>query len=115
MKYGKEGPIAASAAYNLKENGKRKEASGNAGFSYGQGKKFRVDGSIVREDENQYKIQGELDTPFENYQKTKFTVQTKRTTDQKRTTSSARVNVDGKEASLDTDLQLSDLSPVINS
>lgn len=90
----------------MNESGKQKKLNGNAALTYGQGKNFKVGGSIVRVDENQYKLELDLETPFENYRKSKFSVDTKRSPDQTSVTSDIQINVDGRQLSLATELQL---------
>lgn len=112
--YGNGGPIAASAGYSINENGKQKRLNGNAALTYGKGKNFKITGFVERVDENEYKVNAEIDTPLENCHKTKLSVQTKRSPDQKHITSSLQVNTDNKLLSLDTELKLSDISPLVD-
>lgn len=114
LNYGKQGPIAASATYKLSENGKQKKVDGNAALLYGQGKNFKVSGSATRQDENQYTVEVELQTPFENYRNSKLSVQTKRSPDQNHINSNLQLITDGKQLSLNTELILSDISPLVN-
>lgn len=97
----------------MKEYGKGKQVNGNAALSYGQGKHIKVGGSLVKVDENQYKLEAELETPFENYRHNKITVQTKGSPDERHITSNVQVTSDGKQSSLDTELQLSEISPLV--
>lgn len=98
----------------MNENGKQKQVNGNAALSYGQGKNLKLGSSIIRVDENNYKVEAEFETPFEGYRNTKLTVQTKRSTDEKHITSNLQIASDGRQFSLDTELLLSDISPLIS-
>lgn len=114
INYGKQEPISASAGYSLKEKGKEKQLNGDAAFSYGQGKNFKFTGSLVSANENQVKIDAQIETPFEKYQKTKFHLQSQRSPDQKHITGKLQVDTDGKKLALDSELQLSDISPLVD-
>lgn len=83
-------------------------------MSYGQGKNFKLGGSLISANENQYKLETDLETPFENYRNSKFIVQTQRSTDQKHVTTNIKVITDGKQLTLDIEVQLSDISPLVN-
>lgn len=88
--------------------------NGNAALTYGQGKKFKLGGSLVKSEENHYKAEAELETPFENYHNTKFVAETKQSSDKKHLTTNVKVNADGKELKWDSNLQLSDIAPVVD-
>lgn len=114
MNYGNQGPISASAGYSLKEKGKEKEINGNAGLSYGHGKNFKFTGTLVSANENQVKIDAQIETPFEKYQITKIHLESQRSSDQKHVTGKLEVDTDGQKLSLDSELQLSEISPLVN-
>ncbi|KAJ8954486.1 hypothetical protein NQ314_007092 [Rhamnusium bicolor] len=114
LKYGKLEPISAVAGYSRVENGKEKQINGNVAIQYGQGKNFKVDGSLARTGDHQYKLETEINTPNEDYKNTKLVVLTKRSEDNNHVTSSVQVNSDGKVWNLDSEFLASELSPLVN-
>ncbi|KAJ8916580.1 hypothetical protein NQ315_000224 [Exocentrus adspersus] len=114
FRYGEHEPISATAGYSKKEDGKQKQLNGNLAVQYGKDKNLKLDGSLTRTGEHQYKLEAETNTPIENYKNTKIVVQTKRDDDNKHVTSNVQVISDGKTWNLDTEVAASELAPLVD-
>ncbi|KAG5899642.1 hypothetical protein JTB14_036015 [Gonioctena quinquepunctata] len=114
VRHGKLEPISAVAGYSCKGSDKQKEIHGNVGLQYGQGKNYKVEGSLSRLNENEYKANAELNTPYDEYKKILLTVHTKSSDDQRHVNSQVVLNHDGKVWNLDSELLASDISPLID-
>lgn len=108
------GPISAVAGYSLVETGKQKQVNGNLGLQYGQGKNVKIDVTLVRPDDLQYKFDADIQTPIENFKKTTLSVHSKRSADNSHITSNVVATTDGKTYHVDTELKSSDISPLFN-
>ncbi|XP_066261681.1 apolipophorins isoform X2 [Euwallacea similis] len=105
-------PIAVEASYNVKEQ--QHGASGSASVTYGKDQTLKGDFSLERGSNHQYKIVAGLQTPFEGYKNNKLEVNTRATKDYKEIVSTIDLAVDSKNWKIENELELSDLSPVIN-
>ncbi|XP_066149050.1 apolipophorins isoform X2 [Euwallacea fornicatus] len=105
-------PIAVEASYNVKEQ--QRGVSGTATVTYGKGQTLKGDFSLERSPNHQYKIIAGLQTPFEGYKTSKFEVNTRATKDYKQIASTVDLAVDSKNWKIENEVELSDLSPVIN-
>lgn len=110
--YGSFGPASIEGGYSVGDNGKQLKY--NAAFQYGQDKRYSVQSNLNRISDEHYKLNAEVDTPYPDYRRTIVSVETKTNEDQKHVTSSLSVNADGRAYTLDTGLQLSDISPYID-
>ncbi|KAJ8984123.1 hypothetical protein NQ317_017333 [Molorchus minor] len=114
IRYGKLDPVSASAGYNIVETGKQKQLNGNLNLKYGKDKNLKVDGSLERTSEHQYKLEAEIVSPTEEYKHTKLIVQTKRSDDNSHITSNTKVISDGKTWVVDTEFLSSQISPLVD-
>ncbi|XP_023030403.2 retinoid- and fatty-acid binding glycoprotein apolipophorin [Leptinotarsa decemlineata] len=114
ISYGKYEPISGAAAYSYKTEGEKKQVNGNVAVQYGKDKNFKAEGSLIRPNKNEYKINTEINTPYDGYKKTIINVDTKTSDDHKHVTSQTTVNHDGKLWTLDSEIRASDISPLID-
>ncbi|KAJ8950746.1 hypothetical protein NQ318_011239 [Aromia moschata] len=114
LKYGKIDPVSGKASYRRTESGKQKQISGDLAVQYGQGKNLKIDGTLAKTGDHQYKLEAEINSPMEEYKNTKLVVETKRSEDNRHVSSNVQVVSDGKTWDLTSELLASELTPLIN-
>uniref|UniRef100_A0AAR5QJT3 Vitellogenin domain-containing protein n=1 Tax=Dendroctonus ponderosae TaxID=77166 RepID=A0AAR5QJT3_DENPD len=105
-------PIGVDLTYNI--NQEKQTGAVSAAVTYGNGESVKGEISGERTSENQVKLSAGLQTPVEGYRNTQLNVNARRSKDNKDLTSSLDLTIDGKVWKLDTELVLSELSPVIS-
>lgn len=105
-------PIGVDVTYNI--NKEKQRGTVTAAVTYGKGESVKGEISGERTSENQLKLSAGLQTPVEGYRNTQLNVNARRSKDKKEITSSVELNVDGNVWKSDTELVLSEFSPVIS-
>ncbi|XP_028142993.1 apolipophorins isoform X2 [Diabrotica virgifera virgifera] len=115
LKTNKLDPISVVAGYSCKDLGQEKhQVTGNVALQYSKGKNLKLDGTLTKLAKHQYKLEAELDTPFEALKKNHLLVETKGSEDYQQVTSKVVLTNDGKKWQLDSDLKSSEISPLIH-
>ncbi|CAG9854324.1 unnamed protein product [Phyllotreta striolata] len=114
LKSTKLGPVSVAAGYSRKEEGPKKQYNANLGLKYGKDKNIKIDSTLIRPNENEYKLDAEIETPLDNFKKNNLKVTTKRSEDGKHVTSKVALTHDGHLATLDSELKLSEIAPLID-
>ncbi|CAG9832524.1 unnamed protein product [Diabrotica balteata] len=115
LKTNKLDPIAVVAGYSYKDQGQEKhQLTGNVALQYSRGKNLKLDGTLSKLAKHQYKLEAELDTPFESLKKNHLLVETRGSDDYQQVTSKVVLTNDGKKWQLDSDLKSSEISPLIH-
>ncbi|XP_056636733.1 apolipophorins [Diorhabda sublineata] len=108
-------PISVVGGYSRKDlEGDKCQLNGNVGVQYGAGKNVKFEGALNRLAKNQYKLDAQLETPYENFKTNKLVVETKQSEDLKHIQSNVKLNLDGKVWTQDTELKYNELSPLID-
>ncbi|XP_050302966.1 apolipophorins [Anthonomus grandis grandis] len=106
-------PISIDASYNLKED--QRGGSANSLVTYGNGQSVKSEVSLDRTSDHQYKLVAGLDTVTAAGPKShKIIVNTKRSQGGNEVVSSVELVVDGKTWKVNSELGLSEISPVVN-
>ncbi|CAG9770462.1 unnamed protein product [Ceutorhynchus assimilis] len=104
-------PIDVTGSYDLKEN--QQGGSSSVTVNYGKGQTVKYDVALDRLAEHQYKLVLAMQTPIEGYKSSQMTVNTKRVKEN-HAVSDVVLVVDGKTWKTNSELIISDISPLID-